>query len=94
MITNPQWARRPQPQFPERAQERGIEQGRVQLSCTVQPNGQVSDCSIVSEEPSGAGFGREALAAARRATLTPRQVDGAAVGARVNFPVTFRLAAE
>ncbi|NBB52075.1 TonB family protein, partial [Rhizobium sp. CRIBSB] len=91
VISNPQWASRPAPQFPDRAAERGIEQGRVVLSCTVQPNGRVSDCSIVSEEPAGAGFGREALSAARRATLSPRTVDGAATGARVTFPVTFRL---
>lgn len=89
VITNPSWARQPTVEFPERATSRGIESGRVVLNCLVQPNGSMTDCNIVSEDPSGAGFGSAALAGARRARLSPRTVDGAAQGARVNFTVRF-----
>ena len=89
VVTNPQWATPPEPEFPERATERGVTEAHVVLSCSASANGRVTDCSIIAEEPPGLGFGREAIAAARRATLSPRQVDGMAASARVTFPVTF-----
>jgi len=91
VIRNPSWLRQPSIEYPERAQSRGIERGRVSLNCAVNPNGSMSDCQITSEEPSGAGFGQAALAGARRARVSPREVDGAAVGARVTFNMTFVL---
>ena len=90
MITNPSWARQPTPEFPERAQAGGIVSGAVSLDCQIQPNGSLSDCSVVSEDPAGAGFAQAALAATRRARLSPRTVDGAAPGARTRFTVRFR----
>ena len=94
VITNPSWSRQPPIEFPERAQSRGIENGTVVLNCLVNQNGSVTDCNIVSEDPSGAGFGSAALAGARRARLSPRTVDGAAVNARVTFTTRFRLPSE
>jgi protein TonB len=78
----------------QRALSRGIERGRVSLDCLVNPNGSMTDCRIVSEDPAGAGFGQAALSGARRARVSPREVDGAAVGARVMFNITFVLPAE
>jgi protein TonB len=89
VITNPSWARQPSVEFPERASARGIESGRVVMNCLVNPNGSMSDCNVVSEDPPGSGFGAAAQAGARRARLSPRTVDGAAQGARVNFTVRF-----
>ena len=89
VITNPSWARQPTVEFPERASARGIESGRVVLNCLVNANGSMSDCNVVSEDPAGTGFGAAAQAGARRARLSPRTVDGAAQGARVNFTVRF-----
>ena len=91
VIRNPTWSRQPQADFPERAQSRGIERGRVSLDCMVNPNGSMTDCRITSEDPAGAGFGQAALSAARRARVSPREVNGAAVGARVTFNMTFVL---
>jgi len=94
VITNPSWSRQPVGEFPERAMSRGIESGVVVLNCLVSPNGSLSDCNLVSETPSGAGFAQAAQAAARRARLSPRTVDGAATGARVSFSTRFRAAEE
>jgi protein TonB len=90
VITNPSWSRQPQGDFPERALSRGVESGRVVLNCLVAPSGSMSDCQIVSEEPSGMGFGQEAIRGTRRARLSPRTVDGAATGARVTFTTRFQ----
>lgn len=90
VITNPSWARQPTVEFPERATSRGIESGRVVLNCLVNANGSMSDCNVVSEDPAGAGFAAAAQAGARRARLSPRTVDGAAQGARVNFTMRFQ----
>ena len=54
-------------------------------------NGSLSDCRIVDEDPAGAGFGQAVIRAARSGRLAPRTVDGAAVGARVEFTTRFRL---
>jgi protein TonB len=94
VITNPSWSRQPAGEFPERAMSRGIESGQVVMNCLVSPNGSLSDCNVVSESPSGAGFAQAAQAGARRARLSPRTVDGAAVGARVTFTTRFRAAEE
>lgn len=88
-INSPGWARLPQVEFPERAMSRGIAEGRVVLRCAVQPSGAVSDCAVTEETPAGAGFGQAALSGARRARLSPRTVEGAAVGAQVSFTVRF-----
>ena len=89
-IVNPSWSRQPSGEFPERAMSRGVERGTVVLNCLVAPSGSMSDCRIVSEDPSGMGFGREAINGTRRARLSPRTVDGAATGARVTFTTRFQ----
>lgn len=93
VITNPSWASQLRPTYPDRARERGLS-GSADLNCTVNPNGSVSGCSIVSETPAGAGFGRAALAAARSARLSPQTVDGVASGGSVRFTVPFNLPTE
>lgn len=89
VISNPSWTRAPQGQFPAEAMNRGIETGNVALDCEVQPNGSLSRCNIVSETPSGEGFGQAAAQAAARARVAPRTVDSMAVGGRVRFNMRF-----
>ena len=91
-ISNVTWQRQPAPEFPDRAASRGIESGTVQLVCNVSPNGAATNCSIVSEDPSGAGFGQAALRSMSRARFSPRTVDGVAEGGRARFTIRFRLA--
>jgi protein TonB len=90
-VTNPSWGRQVLPEYPERAAARGFDAiATVRVSCALQPSGSLSDCRIVSEDPTGMGFGSAALAAARRSRVTPGTVDGAAVGARVEYNIRFR----
>lgn len=84
------WRSHPTPRYPDRALARGIKAGRVEISCAVTADGRTQDCEIVSEDPPNAGFGQEALAAARQATLEPREPDAPDRG-RITFPITFRI---
>ncbi len=96
VITNPDWVRRPDANdlarfYPSRALADGTE-GSATIECTVQANGRLSDCSVVSETPSGAGFGRASLQLAPRFQMRPQTRDGAPVGgARVRIPIGWRL---
>ena len=50
----------------------------------------VDTWDVQREDPTGMGFGAAALSAARRSRVTPGTVDGAAVGARVEYNIRFR----
>ena len=91
VITNPSWATRPSPEYPALAITNGVTEGRTTLQCVVNPDGWLSNCQIIDETPAGHGFGQATLAAAARARISPRTVDGAAVGSRVQFTVRFLM---
>ena len=93
VITNPQWARPPRPterDFPQRALDRGVG-GSATVECTVTPSGKPEGCRVVSEEPSGMGFGSAAVRIVQRGQLSPRTVDGAATNAKFVVRVPFNL---
>ena len=90
LVSDPSWSRPPVPEFPDRARERGIQRGTVALNCEIQPNGSLTDCAVSSEAPGGAGFAQAALAAARRARVSPRVVDSVPTGGRTVFSVQMR----
>ena len=91
MVRNATWIAPPEPEFPAEAVRRGVQEGTVRLTCTAGVRARLTDCVIHAETPAGAGFGQAVLRAARSGRLAPRTVDGAAVGARVEFTTRFRL---
>lgn len=93
VINNPAWIRQPSADqlmraYPDRALRAEVG-GVAAMSCLVQPSGRVSDCRVVSETPGGYGFGRAAEGLSRYFQISPRTVDGAAVGSRVNISLRF-----
>ena len=93
VITNPRWERQPSADqlmraYPDRALRAEVG-GLARLNCLVQPNGRVADCRLTGETPDGYGFGRAAQGLTRYFQISPRTVDGAAVGSRVNIAIRF-----
>src|SRR5262249_42405562 len=97
VITNPDWLRRPNGDdmatyYPPRASDLGKE-GRVMIKCTVSERGTVENCSVVSEDPEGLGFGGAALRLSKLFKMKPKTSDGQSVGgAEVSIPIAFKLA--
>ena len=65
LIEHPKFEKTPTvPQFmtyyPDTARRRGIA-GRVVIECRVIPSGELTDCKILSETPTGYQFGEKAL---------------------------------
>ena len=93
VITNVQWSRPPRTtdaDYPSRALEREIS-GSAVVQCTAQANGRPANCRVVSETPSGAGFGAAAVRIVQRGQLSPRTVDGAARDATFTVRIPFNL---
>ena len=93
VITNPRWERQPSADqlmraYPDRALRAEVG-GLATVNCLVQPNGRVADCNLTSETPGGYGFGRAAQGLTRHFQISPRTVNGAAVGSRVNIAIRF-----
>src|SRR5690625_4500913 len=65
----------PQPQFPRRAQDRGVS-GYAVVEGIITTTGGVRDPKLFEEHPTGYGFGSAALRAAERLRYNPRMVDG------------------
>lgn len=78
-------AQRPQPNFPEQARANG---GRVELVCVVAAAGRVNNCEVLSEQPSGQGFGRAAIASMRQARIVV-DPSGPQPGARIKATISF-----
>ena len=65
----------PQPQYPRRAQSRGVN-GYAVVEVTITTTGAVRDPRLLEEYPENYGFGRAALQAAEKLKYNPRVVEG------------------
>lgn len=65
----------PQPQYPRRAQSRGVG-GYAVVRVTITTSGSVRDPELLEEYPENYGFGNAALRAANKLKYNPRVVDG------------------
>ena len=95
VVTNPNWLRRPTADeigsvWPAEALKRGLG-GVARLKCEVDLQGLVQDCSVVSEDPTGFGFGGAALALTPKFLFRPGTRDGAPVTASVIIPISFSM---
>lgn len=91
VITNVQWSRPPRPtadDFPQRAMDRGVS-GSATIQCTATASGRPANCRVVSETPSGMGFGAAGLRVVQRGVLSPNTVDQAADGSTFTVAVPF-----
>ncbi len=92
----PDWAEQPRASavfmaFPPEARRLRVS-GRATIRCTVQLDGRLNDCVVISEAPLGWGFGQAALKMSKAFRMKPRMDDGAPVSdASVTVPVGFVL---
>lgn len=79
----------PAPPYPARARE-NEEEGTVRITVIVEPNGVISDATISASSGSRI-LDNAALAAARKAKIRPKQINGIAVRSRFVVPYQFNL---
>lgn len=95
-ITSPKWERVPNGddfanEYPERAL-RLEKEGQATIKCSVRANGQLVNCSVVSESPEGYEFGAKSLKISRNFRMKPGQDDGKPIdGADVRFTIKWQL---
>src|SRR3954465_521852 len=83
-VVHPYWTNRPTREDLERlypSKARGI-QGDVKVDCVVDENGRFSSCDVVSESPSGLGFGDSTIALSKLFRMKPVDGDGLLVAGR------------
>ena len=60
------------------------------MKCRVTEQGTLADCSVVSEDPPGEGFGEAALKLSGGFRMEPKTADGQSVkGAVIVIPIRF-----
>jgi len=96
VITRPDWLSLPSADdmarlFPNAAANKGLE-GRATIECQVNSAGRLIDCSVLTEEPVGEGFGAAALSMSAAFRMRPATRDGQPVeGGTVRIPLRFAL---
>lgn len=96
VVTAPDWARLPKAEevadyYPLAAARNGLE-GEATIACVVTRTGTLEECMVLSETPPGAGFGQAAVAMTQVFRMTPKTVNGEAVGdGTVRLPIRFAL---
>ncbi|MFI4974883.1 MAG: TonB family protein [Caulobacterales bacterium] len=97
VVTDPDWIQLPGPDqfsnyFPRMPWMLSLS-GIARVKCSVSALGMLENCSILSESPTGMGFGDAALALTPYFRMRPRSIDGTPVGGgEVNIPIRFRAA--
>lgn len=84
------WAHQELPEYPNEALFSDVALATVRVACVVLDGGGLSECRVLSEAPEGLGFGRNAVAAARRSRLILPEDGAASIGSVVQYGVRFR----
>jgi TonB family protein len=96
VITKPDWAEKPTGEdmerfYPEKAKTEEVG-GRATITCQVNANGSLVDCTVVDETPKDYGFGAAAVSLGAIFRMKPKTVDGAAVdGGEITIPIVFQV---
>ena len=94
LIRRPNWLKKPSSEevsnaYPAAAALRGVG-GKVLIECKIARDGVPYDCRIISESPSGVGFGDATLKLASKFRMQPEVRNGAVFdGGIVRIPITF-----
>ena len=84
-VVMPRWAHQVAADYPPAAYD--VSEARVQITCLVRSDFRLDDCEVLDEEPTGYGFGENALEAARASSVTR----DSPVGARITYTVRYAL---
>jgi TonB family protein len=77
--------------YPPEALKQGVN-GRTQISCSVEADGRLSACAVISETPSGMGFGQASLSLADRFRMKPEAARAAVAGGpKVTVPIRWAM---
>jgi TonB family protein len=96
VVTSPDWLRRPTAHdlvrlYPREAMRKNVP-GRAVISCKVNAEGLLTDCTVDEETPPGEGFGEAALKMAPLFKMRPQTRDGQPVdGGTVRIPLRFTV---
>lgn len=97
IIGKVQWARTPTGDafmagYPQAAKDAGVRTGRVVMACEAGAGGKLDNCSMVSEEPAGLGFGAAALSLSPSFHVRPWTAEGLPViGGKIRVPVRYQI---
>lgn len=75
--------------WPQTARANSVE-GDAELTCVVNPYGELTDCKVTDESKKGLGFGAAALALSNKFQYLPGLRDGMSVSMRMPIDVQFR----
>nr|MEA2797268.1 periplasmic protein TonB [Phenylobacterium sp.] len=95
----PDWLAKPRAEdleafYPKAASGKRLE-GRATIQCGINAEGLLVDCTAISEEPVGEGFGAAAVGMAAKFKMRPMTKDGQPVaGGIVRIPIRFALPKE
>jgi len=90
-----QWTQRPEGSdfaevYPAQARRR-TQDGRVVLECVANDKGRMTQCTVLSQEPEGMGFGEAGLKLAHLFRVKTTTSSGqSVVGAKITVPLEFR----
>jgi TonB family protein len=100
VIGKAQWAQMPSGDafaagYPKAAKDAGVRLGRVVIGCMAGAGGKLEGCKVVSEEPTGLGFGAAALALSPSFYIRPWTAEGLpTIGGEIRVPIRYVLPEE
>jgi protein TonB len=78
--------------FPKDALKANVLKGRVVLGCTIAPTGELTGCTVRSEEPAGYGLGQATAGLVGKFKVSIWSAEGLpTIGAALNVPIRYDL---